>query len=702
MTTFTLQRPVAGQTQIIAPQNETELHFDFDVTNTTFTREDNTLNITFSDGAAITLTDFYSTFSNDALPELYIANQAIDSEQFFSSMGETIIPAAGTTVSPLAGSGNSVQIITETLNQGIDRLAGINNTDEANNEQNSNIEQSINHVQPASNTETTTPATNQIVLNINTPVAVNTETLTQTQNQLSAEPEVPTQPEIPTSAFFTQADTLAADAGSRLTGNLLANDTLPEGATITNIIVPNDWSVVHNDDGSMTFTYNNDSLTTFTVQNNGDYVLSTNFNNALLENAEFSYEVQDQSGAIYTAQVSVGNNNDQTIYVETLQGGSAHVTTDDGNSYVQEFSSYANDSDIHSQHVNGMLLGSGNDTMHVETAIGSQTNPYYAGVGDTFIYGDALRVEDQGQAGNDTIHITTLDGTKIRADGNLYNDVRGGDDTVNVENMEGGSIIGDGWTLHDNAQGGDDIINVGTMNSGEIYGDGVSLSSRAQGGDDIITVDNIDTTLNGNQSIVINGNHGDDTINIGSIESNSGDSIRIDGGLGSDLFNFDSSADDTMAMLGNQIYIAGQGQINITNFEGIASGAGNDLVKLYDRTNNELDFSDLFVDTGEGMDVLLGNHSNLDEFTTLIENDDVVNTEYVVLSDDLNNASTTSNTDLFNKLEDEGVTQESDGSLNFDNSWTQGENVGNFDSYTNADQDITILVARTQIETSMA
>ncbi len=459
---------------------------------------------------------------------------------------------------------------------------------------------------------------------------------------------------------------------------------------------------MRNDDGSMIFTYDNDNLTTFTVQSNGDYVLSTNFNNALLENAEFSYEVTDQSGASYTAQVSIGNNNDQTLFVDTLQGGSAYVTTDAGNSYLQDFSSYLSDSDVHSQHVNGMLLGSGDDTINIETAIGSQTNPHYAGVGDTFIYGDALRVEDQSQAGNDTINITTLDGTKIRADGNLYNDVRGGDDIVNVEHMEGGSIIGDGWTLHDNSQGGNDIINVGTMNSGEIYGDGVILSSRNQGGDDIITVDSIDTTISGNQNVNINGNSGNDIINIGNIESNSGDSIIIDGGLGSDLFNYNSSEDNTMAMLGNQIFISGQGQINITNFEGIGSGAGNDLVKLYDRTNNELNFDDIFVDTGEGMDVLLGNYSNLDEFSTLIENNDVVNTEYVVLSDDLNNASTTSNADLFNKLENEGVTQENDGSLNFDSTWTQGENVGNFDSYTNEDQDMTILVARTQMEANFA
>ncbi len=691
MTTIALQRPAANQTLTVAPQANNGLMFDFNTNEANLSRHGEDLNITFNDGAAISLTNFYNVYTAEHLPEFFVQNQEITAEQFFANISN-LMPAVGSN-STATGSGTSVQNTTGTLLQGIDSLEI--------------IDQGTTNNNTAINTPETTTTTVIVpdaqAMPISQAIPATQSIQITTSNSDTNLPADSVEQEVaPLPQIFGQADLLAADAGSRITGNLFANDSANDDLTITNFIAPEGWSAIENADGSITYTYDHDINTTLTIHANGDYILTTNVENAGIDNFYFSYEAQDQAGNSYAAQVTVGNANANNLYVETLEGGSAFVTTEEGNSYLQDFSSYADDTEIGNQHVNGMLLGSGDDTITVDNAIGSQNNPYYADANDTFIYGDALRNEDPSQVGDDVINITTLDGTKVRADGNLYDGVNGGDDLVNVERMEGGSIIGDGWNLENGSAGGNDTINIDIMQSGDINGDGVLFFGNAKGGNDEINIGTIDTTISGNQRVNINGNSGNDTICVGNIDTNSGDAVVINGGLGSDLFNYDSDADDTMALLGNQVYIAGQGQISITGFEGIGSGAGNDLVKLYDRVNNELDYNDLFVDAGEGMDVLLGNFSSADEFSTLIENDDIVNTEYVVLSDELNNASTTSTSDLFNKLEDEGVSKDANGTLSFDNTWSKNESVGDFDSYTNQENDMTILVARTQVENTLA
>ncbi len=682
MTTITLQRPAAGQTLTFAPQAENGLVFDFNSNEATLTREGEALSITFDDGATIALEGFYEVFTASSLPELQVEGQAVDAAQFFANLGEELMPASGISTSAAMSSGSTVQSVTGTLLEGIDSLTGIEQTGTT------PIATPVTSIPHA-------PTTTMFVAETTRP----TRTITENTPPTSANPEVT--PEIEAEAqFFAQGDVLAADQGSRLSGNLLANDTLPEGVVLNSITAPADWAASQNADGSITYVYDYDAQTTLTVHANGDYVLTTNIENLGISNFTFGYEAVDPSGNTYTADIIIGNADAIALDIETLEGNSAIITTGSGNSYVHEFTNYSSDSEVGNQHVNGMLLGAGDDTINVENAIGSQTNPHYAGVNDTFIYGDSLRNEDPNSVGNDEINVTNLDGTKIRADGNLYNGVEGGDDTVNVENMEGGSIIGDGWNLYTGSNAGDDLINVGTINSGEIYGDGVLISGGVQGGNDTINIDTIDTTAQGRQDVIVNGGIGDDVISVGSLETASGDVVKIDGGLGIDTFDYDSDADDTMALLGNNVYIAGESS-QITNFEGVSTGAGDDLIKFYDRADNELDFDNLFADAGEGMDVILGNLTNFDEISSLVESDKIENAEVIVFSNDLNNANTKSTDDLFGKLENEGVEKNEDGSISFDNSWTQGDSVGEYDSYTNQEQDITILVARTQMENTL-
>ncbi len=498
------------------------------------------------------------------------------------------------------------------------------------------------------------------------------------------------------------SDNLPADAGSTLTGNLFNNDTfLPAGVELTEITPPSDdWEGVLNDDGSVTLNYNEGEII-LTIQPDGTYELETDISHVNTETFTFNYQFT-ASGQEYSASLTVGNASTDNLHVGLLQGDSAVVTdVNTGSEYTQNFGDYSSDSDSGNHHVNGIMLGQGSDTITVDSAIGSQGNLNYADAKgeDTFIYGDALDNTDQNQVGDDVINIGTLDGTKVRADGNLYDGVEGGNDTVNVENMEHGSIIADGWHLNAGSKGGDDEVNVGTMQSGEIYGDGKSIHSTAEGGDDQINVDVIDTTAAGTQSVIIDAGSGNDTVTVGDINQGSGDSIKIDGGLGdADMFNYDSAEDNTVAFKGDNIFIAGN-NAQITNFEGVGTGGGDDLIKVYEESN--VDFNDIVVDAGEGMDVLLAGTDKLTEITDMIDSGNLSNTEMVVLSDSLNDSSTTSTNDLFNKLEDDGVTQDANGQFNFDDSWSKSENApSGYDMYTSTDNsgnDMTILVAQTQL-----
>ncbi len=715
MSTLTLQRPVAGQTLITNAQIEDSLIFDFNIEEATLIRNGQALTITFTDGATITLEGFYT-----GLPALPVEGQNIDSEEFFAQLGEKIISTttpdtstnnnangdtnanaspdvnANTDASTADNATTSTDTSTENGNASTSAAKGGGGVVQAVNSLSLQEDSSFDSFEQISSAPAVSPVVNtQNAPTVTMPVtsaAATTPSPAPEAGNPSPAPEAGV-----TDQFFTQGDVLAADQGSRISGNILENDTLPEGVSIKNIIAPDGWLACDNEDGSITYTYEHDARSTFTIHANGDYVLTTNIENLSLSNVIFGYEVIDEAGNTYAGDVSIGTAESSILNVETLEGNSALVTTGNGNSYLHEFTSYASDSEIGNQHVNGMLLGAGDDIINVENAIGSQTNPQFAGANDTFIYGDSLRNEDANAVGNDEINVTNLDGTKIRADGNLYAGVVGGDDTVNVEIMEGGSIIGDGWHLYAGSSAGNDLINVGTMNNGEIYGDGVSINGAVQGGNDSINIDTIDTTISGRQDVIIDGGVGDDIISVNNLNTVGGDIIKINGGAGNDTFNYDSNADDTMALLGSNIYISGDVS-QITNFEGVSTGAGNDLIKLYDRVNNELNFENIFVDAGEDMDVVMANLSNFDEISAMIENDQIENTEVLVLSNDLNNANTKSVDDLLGKLEGEGVDKHDDGSISFDDSWTQGESIGEYESYTNQDQDITILVAKAQIE----
>ncbi len=675
MADIILSRPLPGQAINVAPQTDDRINLEFTADSATITREGDSLTFTFEDGASIELTNFYTAYGAENMPEFVIEGSTVSGEAFFTSLGEELMPALGNTSAP-SGSGTNVGFKAGTLLSGIDATDGLNIENELVVDIATASVVQPNNDLPFTPTETTPPPTTG-----------------------SATPPITTLPTTPAPPVYTtKDDLLAADAGSRLTGNLLANDEVPEGTIITQItlIDPTGWRFAPTTTGGTIFIHENGTY--FSVNPDGTYTLTTNIDNIGADNFEFIYTATDPDGVTYDISVTVGNDVDENLFVENLQADSAIVTDVNTNtSYTQEFSSYANDANAGNHHVNGMLLGDGDDTLTVKTATGTQNDLNKADFeDDTFIYGDALNLHKQEDVGNDIINIDTLNGTKIRADGNLFNGVEGGDDTVNVENMEYGSILGDGWTLNAGTKGGDDVINVGTMKGGEIYGEGKVVSNAAVGGDDQINIDKIDLSASGNQSIVIDGDSGNDTVTVDDIETNSGDRVNIDGGLGDDIFNYNSNTDDTIVMRGNEIFIRGEDQTDINNFEGLASGGGNDLVKLYGNVDDVVS-----VDTGDGLDVLLADASELGKVMDMVQDGHIANAELIVFSDTLNNLTTTSTQDLFSKLD--GVEQDENGDITVDSSWTQ-QHTGNipdgYTAFTNTNDDgdaMTILVAQIQL-----
>ncbi len=660
MADILLKMPQAGQIITVEPQANDRIILAFSADEALPSREGDTLVFTFNNGSSIELTNFYTAFSLENMPEFVVEGSIISGEAFFAALDKDLMPAAGDT-STLQGSGISITTTEGTLREGLDSRGSVDSS------------------QGDSESTTFSLATGEVV---------------DTISEDSSNPDSSTGVNAP--LFAALNDVLSYDAGAVLSGNLFDNDNLPNGSVITNIETPAGWSAII-DPVTGIITLSKDDIS-FNLNSNGDYILNTGFNTNNIANIDLKYTVQDPAGNSYSATIVIGNAGSSNLQIDRLEGSFATVIdVNTGNTYKYQFTDYSNDDASFNHHINGMLLGEGDDTITVTTAIGSQGNLSLADPHgkDTFIYGDAVNAYKQEDVGHDVINIVTLDGTKIRGDGHLHNDVVGGNDTINVEVMEHGSIIGDGWTINNNSTGGDDEINIGTMQSGEIYSDSVNSYQNSQGGNDQITVDTIDTTLAGAQSIIINAGGGNDTVTVGDIFKSTGDTIKIDGGLGTDIFNYNNDGDNTITINKNSITIDGV-DASILNFEGISTNDGDDLIKLAGS------FDDVFVDGGDDMDILLANFNTMNEIEDMIDNGNIVNTELIVLNNALNNTSVKNTDMLLNKLESEGVSKDANGNLKVDTSagWTKGDSIGDFEQYTNTDNDMTILIAKVQIENS--
>ncbi len=125
MADILLQKPVAGTTTNLTPQAEDRLVFEFDSSEATLVRDGDNLVMSFEDGSAVNLENFYEAYTSENMPTFLIGGAEVDGESFFAALGEELMPAAGPATGVPQGSGNSVDTLAGTLLGGIDRLSGL-------------------------------------------------------------------------------------------------------------------------------------------------------------------------------------------------------------------------------------------------------------------------------------------------------------------------------------------------------------------------------------------------------------------------------------------------------------------------------------------------------------------------------------------------------------------------------------------------
>ncbi|WP_298068876.1 hypothetical protein, partial [uncultured Mailhella sp.] len=96
MSDIRLLRPAAGTNQAVACEPEANFIFDFPTDAATLSRSGDDLVMTFEDGATLSLTDFYKTYSSENMPSFDVGGSQVAGADFFTAMNEPdLMPAAG-------------------------------------------------------------------------------------------------------------------------------------------------------------------------------------------------------------------------------------------------------------------------------------------------------------------------------------------------------------------------------------------------------------------------------------------------------------------------------------------------------------------------------------------------------------------------------------------------------------------------------
>ncbi len=107
MADLVLARPVSGQVQNLLPGQDDRIIFDFPVVDALLEKVDDSLVLSFDDGAKIVLENFYGVYNSEIMPEFVVDGQVVAGEAFFTAFGEDLMPAAGpATGSPSSGDFN--------------------------------------------------------------------------------------------------------------------------------------------------------------------------------------------------------------------------------------------------------------------------------------------------------------------------------------------------------------------------------------------------------------------------------------------------------------------------------------------------------------------------------------------------------------------------------------------------------------------
>ncbi len=716
MATLNLTTPVANQNNIIKIDNTyTQIDFNFELSDVLFEKVDNNLELYFSESdSTIVLEDFYSVYSSDNMPEFLMAEGLISGEDFFAALDSSLMPAAGnenTTITNETHSRSDMNF--ENLSDSVDALDGNVEGGSAYNIEgaqgifgsssaDSSNSLGENFVANAGSTENNgtdssgdslpeTPSIsspNPSIPPLGDDSASGDDSTSGTEDNLIPElPSTSTPPPLPTTPPTAAAlvdDFVSLNAGASAKGNLLdGEDSSFENATITGFEVPEGWSVQEWTSGEFVLTYNDNPDFKIVVQPNGEYHFTTpEYTGGMQEidiNSILKYTVEDANGVEHEASVTFSSNStteenilidgDFTDHTITI----TNVDSQDQNTYEYTTAGYEKGgTDVSEAALSALFLGQTDDKVEVTGTLGYGSD----GVSH-HIYGDEL--QNYKDAGNDTITVGKVtSGGNIRADGNLYNGVVGGDDEVNLGTVEGNAVItGDGWHLYSGSTGGNDQINIDNMNGGEVLGDAYTLYHNSTGGDDQINIG----TMNGGSiyadskttSGLVQG--GDDTVTVN--EFGTGKAL-INGGAGEDTFTYASEEDAYIDFSGTNIVIEGT-NATITNFENLNTGVGNDVVKISSET------LDSFINTGEGFDLVYTDDASMQE---LLDSNNISDAEMLLTGGGIEG---TSQEEIFEEL---GIDRE-DGMISLDDSWSMlgSENGGSIFSngvneiWLNSEQD---------------
>lgn len=124
--TIHLARPAAGQSIVLGVQSEhLNLSLDFSTDEAILRRADNNLEFVFEDGASIILQDFYKAYSSSTIPDFEVQGKLVTGTDFFTALGEELMPAAGVAKAVLQAGGRFHDDSTMSLVGGIDSLGGL-------------------------------------------------------------------------------------------------------------------------------------------------------------------------------------------------------------------------------------------------------------------------------------------------------------------------------------------------------------------------------------------------------------------------------------------------------------------------------------------------------------------------------------------------------------------------------------------------
>lgn len=126
MADIRLARPAAGASESVACSPEARFVFDFPTSEATLARNGDSLTITFSDGASLSLDDFYKEYNKESLPSFTIDGMEVAAADFFNAMNEPdLMPAAGPAAGATPAGGRFHQYDNMDLADGIDHLNGL-------------------------------------------------------------------------------------------------------------------------------------------------------------------------------------------------------------------------------------------------------------------------------------------------------------------------------------------------------------------------------------------------------------------------------------------------------------------------------------------------------------------------------------------------------------------------------------------------